>query len=399
MKEFVIESPFRLSTGGLFYRLLHRWRLVDENRYVPWRRILLFTGLTWLPLLVITTIDGSLFGANIDIPFCNDPVPHVRYLIALPLLFIADRIIDPSVAYAVRHFQICDLVPDDSDPHFQHSVEKLIRQRDAAWVDVALMGIAIILVWAVIFKFGHFGPSVNSSSWIFAESGGHKVLTPAGWWLALVSSPFMLFVLLRWIWRMVIWIRFLNRMSHIRLSLQATHPDQMGGLGLLPRAQLSFGMVFSAIGAMMSSALANDIINAGRGLAEFKWEIMGFVLVSFTIITTPLCTFFSQLLETKQRDLGRYNSLAYGLSKAFQSRWLKDKKVDEQGKTLITATDPSAIADFSAVYDKASNLRLIPLRKRQVVGLIIILVAPFVPLVFTQISIKEVLNRMAQLVV
>ena len=60
MKDFVIESPFRLSTGGLFYHLLLRCGLVEENRYVPWRRIALFTGLTWLPLLVMTAIDGAL---------------------------------------------------------------------------------------------------------------------------------------------------------------------------------------------------------------------------------------------------------------------------------------------------------------------------------------------------
>lgn len=198
---------------------------------------------------------------------------------------------------------------------------------------------------------------------------------------------------------MIIWIHFLNRMSQLRLALLSTHPDQMGGLGLLTRAQLSFGVIFSAVGAMMSSTLANDIIHSGHGLTEIKWEIIGFILISLVIITSPMCTFFSQLLDIKRRDLGRYSSLAYELSKAFQTRWLKDKNMDGIGESLITAADPSAMADFSAVYDTASTMRLIPLNKRQVVGLVIILVAPFVPLIFTQISIKETLNRLAHLLV
>ena len=125
MNEFMIESPFRLSTGGLFYRLMLRLRLVKKNRYHPWRCIVLFTGLTWLPLLVMAAIDGMLAGGSVDIPFLQDPVPHTRFLIALPLLFFADRVIDPSVSSVVWHFQICDLVPDEADPHFRKAVEKL----------------------------------------------------------------------------------------------------------------------------------------------------------------------------------------------------------------------------------------------------------------------------------
>ena len=395
MNEFVIESPFRLSKGGLFYGLLLRLRLVKENRYYHWRYIVLLTGLTWLPLLVMAAIDGTLADGSVGIPFLQDPVPHTRFLIVLPLLVFADRIIDPSVASVVRHFEICDLVPDEADPHFRKAFERLVRQRDAAWVDVALMGLVFGLVWILKFKFGPSILNIKTSSWMSTASGNVEMLTPAGWWFILVGIPLVLFVLSRWIWRLIIWIGFMNRISRLRLVLQSTHADQVGGLGLLNAAQFSFGVIFTAVGAMMSSTLANDLIHSGQTLSGVQWEIIGFVLISFAFITVPLCTFFSQLFGVKRRELRQYSALAYQLSEAFQTRWIKNSN-NNQGDELVTAVDPSAVADYSVIYETVSNMRLIPLKKEKVIWLIIILVAPFIPLIFTQISIKEALQRLAQ---
>jgi hypothetical protein len=395
MNKFVIESPFRLSKGGLFYGLLLRLRLIKENRYYPWRRIVLFAGLTWLPLLVMTAIDGTLAGGSAGIAFLQDPVPHTRFLIALPLLVFAAMIIDPSVASVVRHFQICDLVPDEADPHFRKAFEKLVRQRDAAWIDVALIVLAFGLVWISTFKFGHSTRELELPSWASTAPGNVEMLTSAGRWFVLVSTPFILFVLFRWIWRLIIWIGFMNRISRLRLALQSTHPDKVGGLGLLTEAQFSFGVIFAAVGAMMSSTLASEIIHSGRTLSDVQWEIIGFVLISFAIITGPLCTFFSQLFGAKRRGLMQYSALAYQLSEAFQTRWIRNSN-DGRGDDLVTAVDPSAVADYSVIYETVSNIRLIPIKKQKVIGLIIILVAPFIPLIFTQISIKDALQRLAQ---
>ena len=399
MKMSKAISPIRLSAGGLFYRLLLRWKLVKENQHDPWRRVVIFSGLTWLPLLVMTAIDGTMLGGGIDIPFLSDPVPHCRFLIALPLLFIADRTIDPSVAYAVRHFQICDLVPDASDSQFRKIVDRLSRQRDMLWVDAILMVMAIGIVWIVIIKFSGYSPEATTSSWIYTFEDSRRTLTPAGWWLTVVSSPFMLFVLFRWIWRMIIWIQFLNRVSHLRLELQPTHPDQMGGLGPLSSAQFSFGILFSAVGVMMSSTLANDIIHAGRGLEELQWEILGFVLICIAIITSPLCTFFTQLFDTKRVGLGNYSTLAYKLSEKFQIQWIEKKNVGAPSESPITNVSPSDVADYQPLYEAVSNMRLIPLRKRKLLSLIALLVMPFIPLVFTQISMGALARRLIEMLI
>lgn len=150
------------------------------------------------------------------------------------------------------------------------------------------------------------------------------MLTPAGWWLILVSIPFILFILNRWIWRFIIWVNFMNRVSRLRLALQPTHPDQVGGLGLLNGAQFSFGVIFTAVEAMMSSSLANEIIHSGRTLSDVQYEIIGFVLICFVIIAGPLCTFSNQLFSAKRRELRHYSVLAGQLSEAFYTKWIKN---------------------------------------------------------------------------
>jgi hypothetical protein len=398
MNESEISSPFRLSTGGLFYRLMLRLRLVEANRYHPWRRITLFTSLTWLPLLILTAIDGTLAGNSVNIIFICDPVPHARYLIALPLLVFADWIIDPYMTAIVKHFQVSDLVPKDAKPLYSKALEQLIRRRDAAWVDVVLFGLAFSLVWILKFKFGISTLDIETSSWMTTTSGKVERLTPAGWWFISVSIPFIQFILYRWIWRLIIWIRFMNSLSRLGLALQSTHPDHMGGLGLLTSAQFSFGVIFTAFGATASATLANEIIHLGSTLPEVQLSIIGFVLICFAIITGPLCTFSGPLFSAKRHDLRHSSARATQLSEAFEEKWIKNTN-GGQGEEPVTTANPSTVRSYGVIYETISSMRLIPLKRQNVIGLLIILVAPFIPLVFTQISIKEALKQLAQTLV
>ena len=49
----------------------------DANTYT---RILLLAGIAWLPLVLLTLIEGTLYAADITIPFINDVAPYVRGL-------------------------------------------------------------------------------------------------------------------------------------------------------------------------------------------------------------------------------------------------------------------------------------------------------------------------------
>ena len=395
MKDSLLSSSFALSTGGLFYRLMLRVGLVEANRDHPGWRIAVFVGLTWLPLLILTAIDDTLAGGSIKLTFFHDPVPHARYLIALPLLVLAERVIDPYLAAIVRHFETSGLVSDDEKPLYNQALLQLNRRSDAMWVDVALFLLAFSLSWILNSVFGLSASDQGPSSWMSTVTGEAATLTPAGWWLLLVSSPFLQFIVYRWIWRLIIWNGFLNRISRFRLVLQCAHPDRTGGLGILSRGQSSFGVVFTAFCVMMSSTLAREIIHEGRTLSDSQWEVIGYVLICFVIITGPLCTFFGQLLRAKRQDLLNYSALGFQLSESLHKKWF-EKTGEGEGEGLITAVDPPAMGDYTAVYETVSSMRLIPLNRQNVIWLALTLVAPFVPLILTQFSIKEALQRLSQ---
>ncbi len=84
------------------------------------------------------------------------------------------------------------------------------------------------------------------------------------------------------------------------------------------------------------------------------------------------------------------------MDEAFDKKWIKDPN-EEKGGDLITAVDPSAMADYTAVYETVSSMRLIPLNRQNTIWLVLTLFAPFIPLVLTQFSLKEALQRLGQM--
>jgi hypothetical protein len=83
-------KEFSLVSGGLFNALLVRCRLLREPVELLRERSLVFVAITWLPLLVISLLEGNVWGSNVHLPFLFDVSTHARFLIAIPLLFLAD---------------------------------------------------------------------------------------------------------------------------------------------------------------------------------------------------------------------------------------------------------------------------------------------------------------------
>jgi hypothetical protein len=391
-------SPYRLSSGGLFYKLMLRLRLVEPNQYHPWRSVALFSGLTWLPLLILTSIEGTLAGGSVEITFIKDPVPHSRFLIALPLLIFADIIIDPYIAGIIKYFQTSGLVPDEEKALLNKTLDRLTRRKNMAGVDVVLLILAFGLVWILKFKFGTTSLDVSLSSWISTNVDGVEELTAAGWWLVLLSIPLIQLIFYRWLWRLVIWISFLNHLSRIRLRLQPTHPDQVGGLGILSGGQTSFGVIFTSSAILISSIFASEIIYSGNELAYMYFEILGFILICFTILTVPLYTFARQLSDAKRIGLQNLNVIGYLLSEGFYSKWIQGKAEKSHGE-LVAGTDPSILVDYIAVYETVSSMRLIPLNRQRVIQLLLTLAVPFLPLILTEFHIKELLTKIVKSIV
>src|SRR6185436_16546776 len=83
------EEDFSLLPGGALFTLLRRLRLCGDTMQYFSRRVVLFVVVAWVPLLLLTAWEGTLWG-NGKVPFLIDVNIHVRLLLALPLLLLAE---------------------------------------------------------------------------------------------------------------------------------------------------------------------------------------------------------------------------------------------------------------------------------------------------------------------
>ena len=371
-----------------------RTRLIEEDRYHEWRRIAIFVSLTWVPLFVISAIAGALTGGETQLPFLFDPGPYGKYFFAIPIIVVADRIIDRLLATVVHYFETSGLLPNEARDRFRGALLELGRRRDSVWAEVALILLALIISFSVLLGFSDMSVGKDVSSWAWRITGESKRVTIAGWWYLLVSAPLLQFLIYRWFWRFVIWIGLLYRVSRIRLALHATHSDLAGGLGILGSAQTVFGILFVAVGAMMSSVLAHDILLEGRTWSHVQAEVVIFVAASVVVILAPLFLFSGQLFRAKGRALRDYGVLQYELSEHFYRNWIA-----HQGKDLVDSAQPSAMADYNAVYETVRRMRVVPIKPKGAIILAVVLAVPFLPLVLTQFSMREALERLVHTLV
>ena len=70
--------------GGPLDRLQLRLGLMKLQRSMIVRRALVFSLVAWLPLLILSVVQGTLL-TNVRIPFLYDPSAHIRFLLSVPL--------------------------------------------------------------------------------------------------------------------------------------------------------------------------------------------------------------------------------------------------------------------------------------------------------------------------
>src|SRR5688500_17563731 len=84
---------FSVVLGGPLFQLLRRAHISGNALELLRRRVLAFTLLAWLPLLVLALLQGQAFDARDVVPFVRDIEVHARFLGALPLLIVAELVI------------------------------------------------------------------------------------------------------------------------------------------------------------------------------------------------------------------------------------------------------------------------------------------------------------------
>jgi hypothetical protein len=379
--------------GGPLFQLLQRTHLCDDALLMVRRRVIAVSLFAWLPLLALSALDGELVGHNVAVPFLLDLETHMRFLVVVPLLLLAELVVHQRLRPIGRAFLERDLVPDSAKPQFDQALRSAFRLRNSVVAEVVLLvfvyAVGVLIVWR------HY-TILHADSWYAAPSATGATLSRAGLWYGYVSLPIFQFLLLRWYFRLFIWARFLWQVSRIRLSLIPTHPDQLGGLGFLAKTAYAFTLLLVAHGAMLAGQIADRIFFLGTPLAEFTTEIAVMLVFLLCMVFGPLLVFSPQLARTKRTGLYEYGAFAVRYVREFDGKWLRG--AGPVNEPLLGSADIQSLADLSNSFNLVRSMRVTPISRNALLRLAVAIAAPVAPLLLTTMPLEALLKKLLGLV-
>jgi hypothetical protein len=385
-----LQQDFSLVLGGPLFQLFRKAHLSDDALLLARQRVIFISLLTWLPLLVLSTLQGNLLDGGVNVPFLMDVEVHVRFLLALPLLIAAELVVHRRMRSIVRMFLERKLVPDNAIPRFEAAVSAAFRLRNSVWAELFL--IVFVYVVGILVVWRHY-LALDTATWYATPTANGSVLSYAGMWYGFVSLPFFQFLLVRWYFRLFIWARFLWQVSRIDLSLVPTHPDRAGGLGFLANTVYAFALLAVAHGVLLAGPLANRIFFLGAKLMDYKPEIAVIVLLMLFVAIGPLLVFAPQLAQAKRDGLREYGTLSEQYVREFDAKWVHGSAPADE--PLVGSADIQSLADLGNSYEIVRTMRMVPVTKETVIQLAFATLLPVVPLALTMMPLEELLKTLA----
>lgn len=390
------SADFLTSSDALFYggppaRLLERLGLYRPSEPHLLRRAMFSVLIGWLPLAVLSAVQELVLHRGGLASFATDFAVHARGLITVPTFILMEAILSPRLGTIARQFLTAGLVADHDRPRFADAAASTRRLLDSIFVEGAVIVTAYALVVFLIAEL----PVADLPEWQRFAGYGTSLYSAAGWWHMLVSLPLLVVLFLGWLWRLLLWARFLWRMAHLDLSLIPSHPDQAGGLMFVSSSVRDSFPLGLALGAIVAGSVANGVAHRGASPLAFRNSLIVLLVFMIILCSGPLLVFVRKLYRARWGGVLAYGALAHGLGLQFERRWFE--------RSALTSEDPLQAPDFSAttdLYQVVSNvyaMRLLPIDLRAILPLVIATLLPFVPVLLMVVPLETILSNVTQM--
>jgi hypothetical protein len=380
---------FSLVLGGPLYQLLRRAHMTGDALELMRRRVIVISLFAWVPLLVLSALDGRAWGGGVAVPFLRDWDTHARFLVALPLLIVAELVVHQRMRLVVSQFLERNLIPPSALSRFEDAIASAFRLRNSMLAEVVLIAFVCLVGVSVFWR--HY-VLLTAATWYATPTVAGVTLSSTGVWYAYVSLALFQFLLMRWYFRILIWARFLWHVSRIQLSLIPTHPDRVGGLGFLANTVYAFVPLALAHGALLAGLIANRIFYLGARLLDFKIEVAVVLTFMLCLVFGPLLVFAAQLARAKRTGSREYGTLAERYVREFDAKWLRGgAPADER---LVGSGDIQSLADLGNSLEVVRTMRVVPVTRDAVLYLTAATLAPVVPLALTMMSLEELVKTL-----
>ena len=330
----------------------------------------------WLLIFVVALLEGvgdRLFAMSLI-------AGHARLLLVIPLFFVGESWVAPAMAAFAATITRGGLVPPGERPALDAEVLRAGRWTNWWWAE----GICLLL--AILGQVG--GLRLQP----YGETGGSDAArTSLTYFLYLhIGLVVFRFLLFRWAWKLVLWARFLWRISRLNLQLIPGHPDRAGGLGSLEGVHERFTPLVAALSVLACASLAESI-SAGTVAVTAVYPTLAMLLVlDAALFIGPLLVFTRKLWIGRTEGVGLYTGLAARYVTEFQAKWTGDRMPVEP---LLGNPDFQSMADLANVLNVVQGMRWITVGPRMLIMMAMAAVLPLAPLLLFEYPIGELAQR------
>ena len=339
-------------------------------------------AVAWVPLAILSALHGG--GAFPS--FLTDYATQSRFLIIVPVLILSAPALHERRSQVAKHIESF-LVPRDQYSKFHDDWTTNDELRNSWFARIL---ITALVYGTVIWLDRYLSPTgVEFTAW-WKGGGGLRFMSPAGTWAAFVSYPIVIYLILLWLWRQGLWLRFLRSTTRLNLQLVAAHPDGLGGLGFLEgalRGQLPFAF---CLGVGLAGAVANRIFHDGQKLVAFRHLPIILIAAVLLICVAPYFLFTGTLMRMRRHAMLRYGAFARAVGEQFEKKWLH--RADSLDEDVLTVPDFSTTTDLYGVVNNINNIRVIPVGSVDLYALIIATLIPGIPVVIAAIPFDTVIR-------
>lgn len=352
------------------------------------RKTGLKVSLAFLVMWMIPALLSVMQGYPAMTSFLHDFALHVRALVAVPVFIIGEYSCLPLLREIAGYF---GCLVEDKRNRFDFDVASMRSFR----ISTKAVIVSTLCTYAIVATILGYAPMNMVPSW--QQTVGRDSLSFAGWWYWLISVPLLLVLTFLWLWRIFLWSRFLWQMSRLHLRLVPSHPDHAAGLKFLGYSPIAFAPLCLALSAMMSGTIANRVLHFNESPSEYKYLALGFVIVEIILFCGPLTLFAGKLFAARRHGIWRYSSLASGMGRRLERKWLERPEGGLVNEGALEAPDFSATADFYQSVENVYDMNLIPIDLRSLFVLVAAAVLPFLPVALLYVPFETILEKLSSL--
>jgi hypothetical protein len=362
---------FAIADGGPFVELQRRLGLLEAKAASAPRRSAILVAIAFGVPLLLAIAAGDAWGPVAARPFLLDWGIWARFVLAIAVFVLMERLVNDRLKLHLRQFADTPLLAPGAMAAAAAAVERALRRRDLPLADL----VCVVLAYAITLGGTVALRGSATTAWLVEGSGPTLALSAAGWWVMLVSNPLFWFLLLRWLWRHLVWGLLLRDIARLELRLVVTHPDGLGGLAFIGQYPNAFAALVFAMSAVLGAAVANAFQHDALELTGYGYMMGTWLVLVLALFGLPLLAFHWPLVALKRQAL-----LA---STAAATRHFRAAERSTFGGNLAAAADADdkPVADIpnpTATYTAAKKLRTLPFSRE---ALVPVAAAALVPLV------------------